>query len=118
MAKELEIHGHKLEFEKNEGKAIIELHIEDNPRETYLIDIFCVDGIEYIALVDSESSELYLLEYKVNDENSEEISLNPLESEEKLDEIFHLFNHYWDEDSIDGIVSDYIEDLEDSDMDE
>lgn len=118
MAKELEIHGHNLEFEKNEGKAIIELHIEENPRETYLIDIFSVDGVDYIALVDSESSELYLLEYKVEDEESGEITLNPLENEEKLDEVFHLFNHYWDEDTIDKIVSEYIEDLEDSDMDE
>ncbi|MDY3007231.1 DUF1292 domain-containing protein [Anaerococcus sp. AGMB00486] len=118
MAKELEIHGHNVEFEKNEGKAIIELHIDDNPIEAYLLDIFSVDEIDYIALIDSQSSELYLLEYKLEDEESGEITLNPLEDEDKLDEIYHLFNHYWDEDSIDRIINEYIEDIEDRDMDE
>lgn len=118
MAKILEIHGHKLEFEKNEGKAIIELYFGDEPTESYLIDIFSVDEVEYIALVDSESSQLYILEYMVDDENSENISLNPLGDEEKLDEIYHLFNHYWDLEAIDEIVNEYMQDLEESDMNE
>lgn len=118
MTKRLDIHGHKLEFEKNQGKAIIELHITDEPSECYLIDIFSVDGTDYIALVDSDSSELYLLEYEIEDEESGQISLNPLESEEKLEEIYHLFNHYWDIDTIDDIIDEYIKDLEDRGMDE
>lgn len=118
MTKKLEIHGHSLEFEKNEGKAIIELNFEDNPIETYLIDIFSVDGVDYVALVDDETSELYLLEYKLVDDESGEVSLNPLDEEDKLDEIYHLFSHYWDSDSIDEVVEQYIEDIEDRDIDD
>lgn len=118
MAKKLEIHNHEIEFEKNEGKAIIELQLDENPRQCYLIDIFSVDGVDYIALVDSENSELIILLYELEDEESGEIKLNSLEDEDKLDEIYHLFSHYWDYDTIDEIVREYESDLEDSDLNE
>ena len=84
MSKKLEIHNHEIEFEKNEGKAIIELQLDENPRQCYLIDIFSVDGVDYIALVDSENSELIILLYELEDEESGEIKLNSLEDEDKL----------------------------------
>ena len=118
MSKKLEIHNHEIEFEKNEGKAIIELQLDENPRQCYLIDIFSVDGVDYIALVDSENSELIILLYELEDEESGEIKLNSLEDEDKLDEIYHLFSHYWHYDTIDEIVSEYESDLEDSDLNE
>ena len=118
MSKKLEIHNHEIEFEKNEGKAIIELQLDENPRQCYLIDIFSVDNNDYIALVDSESSELIILLYELADDQTGEIKLNSLEDEEKLDEIYHLFSRYWDYDTIDEIVSEYESDLEDSDLDE
>ena len=40
------------------------------------------------------------------------------QDEDKLDEIYHLFSHYWDYDTIDEIVSEYESDLEDSDLNE
>lgn len=118
MTKKLEIHNHKLEFEKNEGKAIIELQLGENPIECYLIDIFSVDEIDYIALIDSESSELIILLYELADEEGKDVRLNSIESEEKMEEIYHLFSHYWDYDTIDKVVSEYENDLEESDMDE
>ena len=118
MSKKLEIHNHEIEFEKNEGKAIIELQLDDNPRQCYLIDIFSVDDNDYIALVDSENSELIILLYELVDDQTGEIKLNSLEDEDKLDEIYHLFSHYWDYDTIDEIVKEYERDLEDSDIDE
>ena len=36
MTKKLEIHNHEIEFEKNEGKAIIELQLDENPRQLLL----------------------------------------------------------------------------------
>lgn len=118
MSKKLEIHNHDIEFEKNEGKAIIELQLDENARQCYLIDIFSVDNIDYIALVDSENSELIILLYDLIDDDTGEIKLNSLEDEEKLDEIYHLFSHYWDYDTIDQIVTEYENDLEVSDLDE
>ena len=35
-----------------------------------------------------------------------------------MEEIYHLFSHYWDYDTIDKVVSEYENDLEESDMDE
>nr|WP_255261445.1 DUF1292 domain-containing protein [Anaerococcus hydrogenalis] len=118
MSKKFEIHGHDIEFEKNEGKAIIELQLGENPSECYLIDIFSVDGIDYIALVDSENSELIILLYELDDEETGEIRLNSLEDEEQLDQIYHLFSHYWDYDTIDKIVNEYEYDLENRDIDD
>lgn len=118
MSKKIVIHGHEIEFEKNEGKAIIELQLDEVPSECYLIDIFSVDGEDYIALVDSENSELIILLYELDNEETGEIKLNSLEDEEQLDEIYHLFSHYWDYDTIDKIVNEYEDDIENRDIDE
>lgn len=118
MSKKLKIHNHDIEFEKNQGKAIIELQLDENPRQCYLIDIFSIDNVDYIALIDIENSELIILLYELADEKTGEIKLNSLEDEQKLDEIYHLFSHYWDYDTIDEIVKEYERDLEDSDIDE
>ena len=33
-----------------------------------------------------------------------------------MDEVFHLFSHYWDEEALDNLVEDYESDMDDEDM--
>lgn len=117
MTKKFESHGYQLKFEKNKGKAIIELELGSGPQECYLIDIFSVDDQDYIALVPVDSEELYILKYDINEEDEENINLIAVE-EEELDLIYHLFFHYWDEETIDNLIDDYMGDLENLEMDE
>lgn len=113
MSEKLEIHGHKLEFLKNEGKAVISLDFGEDSEECYLIDIFSVDDVDYVALISSMSNEIYLFYYEDSFDNDEnEIDLKTIEDEDEIDEVFHLFGHYWDDDAIDQLVEDYNTDLE------
>lgn len=118
MTKKLESHGYQLEFEKNKGKAIIELELGSEPQECYLIDIFSVNSDDYIALVPVDSDELYILRYDANEDDEENINLLAIEDEEELETVYHLFFHYWDEETIDNLIDDYMGDLENLDMDE
>lgn len=111
MTEKLELHGHEVEFLKNEGKAIIEIDLGDASDECYLLDIFSVDGTDYVALISSESYEIYLFYYEDSFEE-DEIDLRLIDDEEELEEIFHLFTHYWDDEAIDQVVEDYNSDLE------
>ena len=111
MTEKLELHGHEVEFLKNEGKAIIEIDLGDASDECYLLDIFSVDGTDYVALISSESYEIYLFYYEDSFEE-EEIDLRLIDDEEELEEVFHLFTHYWDDEAIDQVVEDYNSDLE------
>lgn len=111
MAEKLELHGHEVEFLKNEGKAIIEIDLGDASDECYLLDIFSVDGTDYVALISSESYEIYLFYYEDSFEE-DEIDLRLIDDEEELEEVFHLFTHYWDDEAIDQVVEDYNQDLE------
>lgn len=111
MTEKLELHGHEVEFLKNEGKAIIEIDLGDASDECYLLDIFSVDGTDYVALISSESYEIYLFYYEDSFEE-DEIDLRLIDDEEELEEVFHLFTHYWDDESIDQVVEDYNSDLE------
>lgn len=118
MTKKFESHGYQLEFEKNKGKAIIELELENEAQECYLIDIFSVDDEDYIALVPVDSEELYILKYDADEDDEHNINLMAIEEEEELDLIYHLFFHYWDEEAIDNLIDDYMGDLENLEMDE
>lgn len=111
MTEKLELHGHEVEFLKNEGKAIIEIDLGEASDECYLLDIFSVDGTDYVALISSESYEIYLFYYEDSFEE-DEIDLRLIDDEEELDEVFHLFTHYWDDEAIDQVVEDYNSDLE------
>lgn len=111
MTEKLELHGHEVEFLKNEGKAIIEIDLGDASDECYLLDIFSVDGTDYVALISSESYEIYLFYYEDSFEE-DEIDLKLIDDEEELEEVFHLFTHYWDDEAIDQVVEDYNSDLE------
>ncbi|WP_073997797.1 DUF1292 domain-containing protein [Anaerococcus urinomassiliensis] len=111
MTEKLELHDHEVEFLKNEGKAIIEIDLGDASDECYLLDIFSVDGTDYVALISSESYEIYLFYYEDSFEE-EEIDLRLIDDEEELEEVFHLFTHYWDDEAIDQVVEDYNSDLE------
>jgi len=111
MTEKLELHGHEVEFLKNEGKAIIEIDLGDASDECYLLDIFSVDGTDYVALISSESYEIYLFYYEDSFEE-DEIDLRLIDDEEELEEVFHLFTHYWDDEAIDQVVEDYNSDLE------
>ena len=111
MTEKLELHGHEVEFLKNEGKAIIEIDLGEASDECYLLDIFSVDGTDYVALISSESYEIYLFYYEDSFEK-DEIDLRLIDDEEELEEVFHLFTHYWDDEAIDQVVEDYNSDLE------
>lgn len=111
MTEKLELHGHEVEFLKNEGKAIIEIDLGEASDECYLLDIFSVDGTDYVALISSESYEIYLFYYEDSFEE-DEIDLRLIDDEEELEEVFHLFTHYWDDEAIDQVVEDYNSDLE------
>ena len=119
MTEKLEMHGHEVEFLKNQGKAVIEIDLGDSSDECYLLDIFSVDGTDYVALISSESYEIYIFYYEDSFEE-DEIDLRLIEDEEELEEVFHLFTHYWDDESIDKVVEDYNSDLEifDDDLDD
>lgn len=113
MSEKLEIHGHELEFLKNEGKAVIQLDFGEDSEECYLIDIFSVDDVDYVALISSMSNEIYLFYYEDSFDNDEnEIDLKTIEDDDEIEEVFHLFSHYWNDDAIDQLVEDYNTDLE------
>lgn len=113
MSEKLQIHGHELEFLKNEGKAVIQLDFGEDSEECYLIDIFSVDDVDYVALISSMSNEIYLFYYEDSFDNDEnEIDLKTIEDDDEIEEVFHLFSHYWDDDAIDQLVEDYNTDLE------
>lgn len=111
MTEKIELHGHELEFQKNRGKAVIEIDLGEVSDECYLVDVFSVDGIDYVALISSESNEIYIFYYEDSFEN-DEIDLKVVDDEEELDEVFHLFTHYWDDESLDKLVDDYDNDIE------
>lgn len=111
MTEKLEIHGHELEFLKNNGKAVIEIDLGDSTDECYLIDVFSVDGTDYVALISSESNEIYIFYYEESFEN-DEVDLKVIDNEEELEDVFHLFIHYWNDEAIDNLVENYIDDLQ------
>ncbi|WP_273358959.1 DUF1292 domain-containing protein [Anaerococcus octavius] len=111
MTEKIELHGHELEFQKNRGKAVIEIDLGEVSDECYLVDVFSVDGTDYVALISSESNEIYIFYYEDSFEN-DEIDLKVVDDEEELDEVFHLFTHYWDDESLDKLVDDYDNDIE------
>ena len=111
MTEKIELHGHELEFQKNSGKAVIEIDLGEVSDECYLVDVFSVDGTDYVALISSESNEIYIFYYEDSFEN-DEIDLKVVDDEEELDEVFHLFTHYWDDESLDKLVDDYDTDIE------
>lgn len=111
MTEKIELHGHELEFQKNSGKAVIEIDLGEVSDECYLVDVFSVDGTDYVALISSESSEIYIFYYEDSFEN-DEIDLKVVDDEEELDKVFHLFTHYWDDESLDKLVDDYDNDIE------
>ena len=86
MTEKIELHGHELEFQKNNGKAVIEIDLGDATDECYLIDVFSVDGTDYVALISSESNEIYLFYYEDSFEN-DEVDLKVIEDEEELEEV-------------------------------
>ena len=117
MTEKIELHGHELEFLKNNGKAVIEIDLGEVTDECYLIDVFSVDQTDYVALISSDSNEIYIFYYEDSFEN-DEIDLKVVDDEEELEEVFHLFTHYWDDESIDNLVEDYNTDIESFEHDE
>ena len=111
MTEKMEIHGHDVEFLKNQGKAVIEIDLGEAIDECYLIDIFSVDETDYVALISTDSNEIYLFYYEESFEN-DEIDLKIIDDEDELEEVFHCFTHYWDDDAIDQVVEDYNTDLD------
>lgn len=118
MTQKFESHGYQLEFEKKEGKAIIELDLDEASQECYLIDIFSVDEKDYIALVGADNEELYIFHYDSDEEDEENITLLAIEDEEEIDLIYHLFSHYWNEEAIDSLIDDYNSDIEYLELDD
>ena len=111
MTEKIELHGHELEFLKNNGKAVIEIDLSERTDECYLIDIFTVDQTDYVALISSETNEIYIFYYEDSFEN-DEIDLKVVEDEEEFEEVFHLFTHYWDDEALDNLVEEYNSDIE------
>ena len=117
MSEKLQIHGHEVEFLKNEGKAVIELDLGDSTEECYLLDIFSVDGTDYVALISSENDNLYIFYYEDSFEE-DEIELKMVDDDDQLEEIYHIFTHYWDDEAIDGVIDDYNSDIDFKDIEE
>lgn len=118
MTQKFESHGYVLEFEKTEEKSLLVLDFEEGPQECYLIDIFSVDDKDYIALVPVDSDELMIFNYDFEMEDQDEFNLSSLENEEELDLVYHLFSHYWDEETIDALIEEYKSDSDFIDMDD
>lgn len=108
MADAYDIHGHEVIFNKNKGKAVIELNLDDNTDECVLIDIFSIDSKDYIALLSSETGDIYLFYYTdlYGDEN---IDLEMISDDDEVDEVFHIFSHYWTDEMIDQLLEEYDE---------
>ncbi|WP_311491706.1 DUF1292 domain-containing protein [uncultured Anaerococcus sp.] len=106
MTETLNIHGHEVVFNKNKGKAVIEIQLGETEEECILIDIFSIDDKEYIALLSGETSEVYLFRYTdiYGDEN---IDLTMIDDEDEIDEVFHIFSHYWTDEMIDSLIEEY-----------
>ena len=71
MTEKIELHEHELEFLKNNGKAVIEINLGEVTDECYLIDVFSVDQTDYVALISSDSNEIYIFYYEDSFENDE-----------------------------------------------
>lgn len=108
MTETLNLHGHEVTFNKNSGKAVIEIQLGEGTEECILIDIFSVDENEYIALLSAETSEIYLFRY-TDVYGDEEIDLTIIDDEDEVDEVFHLFSHYWTDEKIDDLIEEYDE---------
>lgn len=119
MTDTLDLHGHKAEFNKKKAKAVIEIDLGDRVDECILVDIFTIDNKDYVALLSLENSQIYLFYYS-NIYDNEEISLAVIEDEEEVEEIFHLFAHYWTDKKIDELVEEYKQEsvLENVDLDD
>ena len=110
MTETLDIHGHQLVFNKNKGKAIIEIDLGTDTQECVLIDIFSVDDKDYIALLSIESTDIFLFRYNDSfDDEDSNIDLTMIKDEDEVDEVFHLFSHYWTDDKIDELLDGYSE---------
>lgn len=106
MTETLNLHGHEVTFNKNKGKAVIEIQLGEGTEECILIDIFSVDDKEYIALLSGESSEIYLFRY-TDVYGDDEIDLTIIDDEDEVDEVFQLFSHYWTDERIDDLIVEY-----------
>lgn len=106
MTETFDIHGHEVVFNKNEGKAVIAIQLGETEEECILIDIFSVDDKEYIALLSGESSEIYLFRY-TDIYGEENIDLTMIDDEDEIDEVFHIFSHYWTDEKIDDLIDEY-----------
>ena len=114
MTEKFNLEGHEVEFGKNEGKAIIEIGFDENTDECYLVDIFTVDETDYVALLSEDSEQIYLFYYK-DDFDNDEVNLEFIQDEEEMNEVYHLFSHYWDDEALDNLVSDYEADMDSDD---
>ena len=110
MTETFNIHGHEVVFNKNKGKAVIEIQLGETEEECILIDIFSVDDKEYIALLSGESSEIYLFRY-TDIYGADNIDLTMIDDEDEVDEVFHIFSHYWTDDMIDDLICEYEEEV-------
>lgn len=110
MTETFNIHGHEVVFNKNQGKAVIEIQLGETEEECILIDIFSVDDKEYIALLSGESSEIYLFRY-TDIYGADNIDLTMIDDEDEVDEVFHIFSHYWTDDMIDDLIDEYEEEV-------
>ncbi len=106
MTERFDIHGHDVVFNKNEGKAVIAIQLGETEEECILIDIFSVDDKEYIALLSGESSEIYLFRY-TDIYGEDNIDLTMIDDEDEIDEVFHIFSHYWTDEKIDELIDEY-----------
>ena len=111
MAEKFDIHGHDVVFRKNEGKAVIELDLGQEKDTCYLIDIFSVDDTDYVALLSNESTQVYIFYYNESFDN-DDINLELIDDEDEFEEVYHIFTHYWDEDSLDSVLDQYEDDLD------
>ncbi|MCI5839966.1 MAG: DUF1292 domain-containing protein [Peptoniphilaceae bacterium] len=96
---------HEVQFGKLEEKAVYSLNIFGEDEDCAAIDIFEVDGVDYIALLGFDSQELYIFNFK--EDNGNEVVFDVIEDEDFMDEIYDIFQEEYSDEDIEDIIDSY-----------
>lgn len=78
------------------GTMIITLE-DGKEMECYVLEIFEVDEMEYIALLPVEDEEGEVLLYRFKEINEEDVEINMIETDEEFEKVAEAFNLLMDE---------------------
>lgn len=102
-------HDHDHEHVHEEYDTIVLTLDDDTELECIVLDIFEVEGQEYIALVSVEEEQVLIYQYHEVEGSEDEFTLDTIEDEEEFNRVSDTFNELF----VDGFVDEEaIEDLE------